>query len=121
MLITLKDGYVHSYCIVGELVDSIEVSEPTDMSHFESHSSAYKLVDGELIFDNAKGEVIELERTKDELRRRREKECFAVVDRSQFWYDNLTEEQKTELKEWYNAWLIVTNTLIVPDKPDWLD
>lgn len=120
MLITLKDGYVESYCIVGELTDAIEVPEPADMSHFDANSSAYKLVDGELVFDSDKEAAIELEKTKDELRRRREKECFAVVDRSHFWYDNITEEQKIELKQWYDAWLNVTTTLIVPDKPNWL-
>lgn len=120
MLVTLEDGYVNSYAIIGGLTDSIEVSEPADMFHFESHFSAYKLVNGELIFDSAKEETIELEKIKDELRRRREKECFAIVDRSQFWYDSLTAEHKAELRQWYDAWLIVTETLIVPDKPDWL-
>ena len=120
MLVILDDGYVSSYAIVGEISDGIEVTEPDDISHFESHFSAYKLVDGELVFDENKEKDIELEKLKDELRVRREKECFAVVDRGRFWYDNLTEEQKTELKQWYDAWLSVTTTLIVPDKPNWL-
>ena len=56
----------------------------------------------------------------DELRRRREFECFPIINRGQLWYDTLTEEQKAELKEWYIAWLDVTDTLIIPNKPNWL-
>ena len=56
----------------------------------------------------------------DDLRRRREAECFPIINRGQLWYDTLTEEQKVELKEWYIAWLDVTDTLVVPNKPDWI-
>ena len=56
----------------------------------------------------------------DDLRRRREVECFPIVNRGQLWYDTLNEEQKAELKEWYIAWLDVTDTLIIPNKPNWL-
>lgn len=54
------------------------------------------------------------------LRARREVECFSVINRGEFWYSKLTEEQKEELKSWYNAWLDVTATRIVPEKPIWL-
>lgn len=54
------------------------------------------------------------------LRRRREIECFPIINRGQLWYETLTEKQKTELKNWYSAWLNVTETLIIPDKPEWL-
>ena len=56
----------------------------------------------------------------DELRRRREVECFSIINRGQLWYNTLTEEQMVELKEWYIAWLNVTDTLIIPNKPNWL-
>lgn len=54
------------------------------------------------------------------LRRRREIECFPIINRGQLWYETLTEKQKTELKEWYMAWLNITETLVVPQKPEWL-
>lgn len=57
---------------------------------------------------------------KDRLRRRRETECFPVINRGQLWYDTLTTENKNELKEWYLAWLNVTETFTVPKRPDWL-
>ena len=56
----------------------------------------------------------------DELRRRREVECFAIINRGKLWYDTLTEKQMVELKDWYIAWLDVTDTLIIPNKPNWL-
>ena len=36
------------------------------------------------------------------------------------WYDALTEEQLSELKTWYRAWLDGTNTQTIPEKPEWL-
>lgn len=54
------------------------------------------------------------------LRRRRTRECFDVlVSYSKFWYEALTEEQHTELKNWYKEWLDVTETKIIPTKPSW--
>lgn len=55
------------------------------------------------------------------LRKRREQECFSVINRGQIWYDTLTAEEHEELKVWYIAWLNVTETLIVPNKPSWLN
>lgn len=60
-------------------------------------------------------------RTLYDLRRRREEECFSIVNRGSLWYDTLTEEEKTELAGWYRAWLDVTETLTVPDLPIWLE
>ena len=46
--------------------------------------------------------------------------CFPVINRGQLWYNNLTDEQKEELSKWYNDWLNVTTTLVIPETPDWL-
>ena len=54
-----------------------------------------------------------------ELRERRRTECFSVCDRA-CWYDALTQEQKAEVQAWRRAWLDVTDTLIIPDMPDWI-
>lgn len=56
----------------------------------------------------------------DILRRRREIECFDIVNRGMVWYDTLTAEQKKELAEWYQEWLDVTITRIAPVRPMWL-
>ena len=55
-----------------------------------------------------------------ELREEREKECFPIVNRGQVWYEELTLEERKELKEWYNARLDATKTLKTPAKPTWL-
>lgn len=54
------------------------------------------------------------------LRKRREDECFAVVDRGHFWYAKLSTDQLVELNLWYDAWLNVTETLIIPEAPSWI-
>lgn len=55
------------------------------------------------------------------LRNRRQIECFDIIDnRSKLWYDRLTAEQLKELNIWYDSWLKVTQTKIVPVKPEWL-
>lgn len=66
----------------------------------------------------------------DELRTRRANECFLIVNRGEVWYNKLTEEQKTELSAWYEAWLNVPQVYqetkptdietIIPTKPSWL-
>lgn len=72
----------------------------------------WRYVDGEWILEELLSDEI--------LRSRREYECFSYVNRGGLWYDLLTEQQKQELKEWYQAWLDVTNTKVIPEKPSWL-
>lgn len=66
-----------------------------------------------------KEELAEINREK--IRARRVTECFAVVNRGKLWYDRLSEEQETELADWYEAWLNAPETLVVPDRPEWID
>lgn len=54
------------------------------------------------------------------LRHLRNIECFSELDKSLLWYDTLTDSQKEELKVWYRAWLDVTDTKIIPEKPDFI-
>lgn len=57
---------------------------------------------------------------KNKLRSNREQECFSIINRGKLWYDTLTNEQLEELNKWYKEWLDVTETLVVPNKPEWL-
>lgn len=124
-------GYVTSamYSEYGDIYDAngnkgILVSDiPEDeFSRFQEFMEAYKYYpdNGEVKFDHTKYTSIIHKKELDELRYRRQKECFDIVDRSQLWYNSLTEEQLSELTEWYNAWLKVTETLTPPEKPAWL-
>ena len=55
------------------------------------------------------------------IRSMRETECFSVVNRGQLWYDKLSDEQKQELSEWYEAWLDAPETKVIPNKLSWID
>ena len=78
-------------------------------------------------FDVENNRVIDYDNTEDlriqkieELRQRREVECFSIINRGKLWYDTLTPEQLEELQEYYKKWLDVTETLVEPTKPEWL-
>ncbi|MEG0898509.1 MAG: hypothetical protein RSF40_02210 [Oscillospiraceae bacterium] len=60
----------------------------------------------------------ELKQLSD-LRLRREIECFSIINRGKLWYDTLTAQQTQELNMWYQAWLDVTETKQIPNKPKW--
>lgn len=115
-----EEGYVVSFALEGELLDAVETAEPDDPSHFEEHFTAYRVRDGTLVFDDARAAAEQDEAAKDAYRKQREIECFPVINRGPLWYDTLTEEQLSELKTWYRAWLDGTNTQTIPEKPEWL-
>lgn len=118
----LKDenGFITAYALVGALVNGIEVKAPADIQHFEQHYGAYTVEDGTLVFDGKKDTDLQEQAEITDLRSRREKECFPYVNRGQLWYATLTVKQLAELSTWYKAWLQVTTTKQVPERPAWL-
>ena len=120
MQVQIENGFVSSYALIGSLVEGIEVPEPEDIEHFETHFTAYRLRDGTLQFDEGQNTENERKALCDELRQRRETECFSYINRGQLWYARLTEDQQAEMQAWYAEWLKVTETLTVPEKPSWL-
>ena len=129
----LERGYLQQDKIVTRVVPAQE--EVKEQFHYEykeypnGGKDQIKVVDVE--YRPAKPETYEYEDiqvyklyTEEEyinnLRAKRETECFPIINRGQLWYDTLTEEQKAELKEWYIAWLNVTDTLVMPIKPKWV-
>nr|DAV78745.1 MAG TPA: Protein of unknown function (DUF2977) [Caudoviricetes sp.] len=120
MQIRLENGYVSSYALIGNLVGGVEVPDPPDLDHFESHFTAYRLRDGTLEYSEEQNTANERKALCDGLRQRRETECFSYINRGQPWYDRLSDEQKAELSAWYSDWLKVTDTLTAPEKPSWL-
>ena len=115
-----NQGYVQSFAFIGALVEGIDTLEPEDMDLFMHQFYAFQLKDGKLVYDPTEYEKVQTEEQKENLRIRRETECFSVINRGQLWYEGITLSQLLELRQWYKAWLDVTTTLVVPDKPKWL-
>lgn len=115
-----ENNYLTCFCIDSELENGIEVNTPDNIDSFIDTFRAYKYENGGLVLDTEKLEVLNNEHVAEELRYQREKSCFPYVNRGYLWYNKLTEEQKSELDTWYQAWLDVTETKIIPNSPDWL-
>lgn len=54
-------------------------------------------------------------------RHMRENVCYLVVNRGRLWYDHLTLAQQTELNDWYEQWLDITETFNAPETPEWVN
>lgn len=121
MKVLLDDkGFIQSYALIGDLVDGIELPDPEDIAHFEEHFTAYKVSDGNAAFDTEQDTALQDEAVLAGLRSRRETECFSVINRGQLWYEGVSLTQLLELRVWYKAWLNVTETRVVPERPTWL-
>ena len=120
---TDDQGYITDFCFIGDIDGSIEVADLTEneQQHFVDNFQAYKFVNGKLIFDKEKLSEINAEKEKSSIRRRRETECFPIINRGQLWYANLSPEQVEELSSWYAAWLDAPETLVTPNAPKWLN
>lgn len=120
-VITDEQGFVLSFAFIGNMVGATEIPEPEDLELFLHQFYAFQLTDGKLIYNSAAYESHALEETKAEYRRRRETECFSVINRGQLWYEGISLTQLLELRQWYKAWLNVTETMVIPEKPGWLE
>lgn len=119
-IITDDRGMVLSFAFVGDMVGGIEVPDPKDMEQFLQRFYAYQLTDGELHYNHEEYTAVQTEEQKRILRKRRETECFCVVNRGQLWLESISPQQLSELRQWYQAWLDVTETMVAPDRPMWL-
>ena len=118
-VMTDGNGYVENYVIVGGCpAGATEVEQPTDFDTL--YYNAYKLENGVLILDETRLAEIKAEEAKDDLRQQRSRICFPIINRGELWYNSLTSAQVTELSEWYQSWLDVTETKKVPDMPEWI-
>ena len=115
-----ENGYVNGWCMVGDNGGE-EYDPPDDIDSFLDRFDVFKEIDGKLVLDLEKAESDRKALELATLRERRETECFSVINRGWIWYSCLTLTQWRELRTWYLAWLNVTNTLTVPDRPSWLD
>lgn len=116
-----EQGYVKAYALVGSFGEpSVTVDEPDNLDDFENNYGSYYLSDNVLVKSSSKQTEIENKRELTNLRYQREKTCFPYINRGYLWYNKLTDEQKEELDSWYQAWLDVTDTKVIPEIPEWL-
>ena len=115
-----ENGYVRDWAIVGDN-GGIDVAEPNDLEEFITCATGYKVVDGVLQKDTEKDRHDRTELQKSHLRERRKLECFTFINRGQLWYATLSVKQLAELTAWYTAWLRVTDTMQIPERPEWLE
>ena len=102
-------------------------SFPLDETAIEVSQEVLDLIGQKYCFDVENNCVIDYDNSEDlriakleELRQRREQECFSIINRGSLWYDKLSGLQLEELEEWYHKWLMAPQTLEVPDKPEWI-
>lgn len=117
-----NNNYVTSYASIGNIIGATEFELPDDLfEHFTENFGAYCSENNVLYFDETKYGTMKEDEIKDQLRIRRENECFSIINRGKLWYDSLSDERISELNSWYKAWLDVTETFVVPVRPEWLD
>ena len=79
MQVTIKNGYVESFSVNGQFADGIEVEMPLDFEDFFRNYQVYTISNGVLFKDFDKLAEIEHEALLNNLRERREKECFPII------------------------------------------
>ena len=108
-----KNGFLTgNWAEIGSYPSQVELEKPLDNIDLNLRWNGK-----EFYMDN--NPVVEAKLLK-ELRRKREEECFSVINRGALWYNSLTQQELQELQDWYNKWLQVTETKTIPDKPRWL-
>ena len=128
MQLQIIEGYITGYATIGGIIDGVEVPdnvlESCDRAALIRHCYRWEwetdITQGVAVLDEDKLAAIIAAEQLDEIRARREAECFPVINRGQAWYALLTPEQSDELMTWYQSWLDAPQTGIVPDPPDWL-
>lgn len=121
MRITVDEkGYVTGWSIAGD-EEGILCQAPADFDRFAVFYPAYQLENGKLTEDSEALAALQEQHRKEEIRRQREDQCFPYINRGTLWYESLTQDQRTQLRQWYQAWLDAPETMTIPEAPEWLD
>lgn len=108
-----ESGYVESPYIRDATIELEVTDEQLEQISTFGFNTNWRYVNGEFVLESLMDD--------NSLRERRQRECFNILDnRSQLWWNKLTEIQREEIEAWYEAWLEVTETKVIPEKPSWL-
>ena len=116
---TDEKGYVTGWSIAGD-EEGILCQVPADFDRFAAFYPGYRLENGELREDSEALAALQEQHRKEEIRRQREDLCFPYINRGALWYENLTQDQRAQLGQWYQAWLDAPETMTIPEDPEWL-
>ena len=99
-----------------------------ELGDFSDFTTIYRVTEDSITYSNDGSVYVEPiphepteEEIKDEIRHRREAECFSIINRGTLWYSRLSDEQIAELNTWYSEWLDAPATGVIPEKPIWID
>lgn len=116
-----ENNYITEYSFEEEIGIAVELPTDFDVCGILNNPTAYKYENGSLTADEEKLKELQDARQTEWLRAEREYQCFSIINRGELWYSRLTEEQLAELNAWYDAWLDVTESRTIPDRPTFLD
>lgn len=112
------NDYLIGFCFSNDVngAKSIDITEEQRQTFYNRIHDVdkFKYVNGELVLER------DFQKYAEYLRDIRKVRCFDIINRGKFWYNKLSEEQIVELNAWYQAWLDVTNTYVIPKTPSWL-
>ena len=91
-----------------------------DYAKNDGSFQAWKYEDNNFNYSKDKYKNLQNKILIEELRTRRETECFHVIDKGPFFFEQFNENELKQIKEWRVKWLKVTDTLKVPKKPSFL-
>ena len=118
-----ENGYLTGICTgPGVSIEGgfeIEIND-NDLDFIIDNLESFIYSDDKLILDDGRKSEMDLKNQISSLQNKRVDECFSIINRGALWYETLDEDQKAELRIWYKSWLDVTETLTVPEKPEWL-
>lgn len=135
ILTSIPEEFVKTYLCVNSNNEVVAMSagfriamdgcETKEVDGFLDHSNidGYIWQDNEVVFSEERYQRRQHENKQWDLRNKRDTECFSIINRGDAWYQMYvtTDERKQELAEWYNAWLDVTETMVEPEKPSWIE
>ena len=96
--------------------DEVYLEDVNDLIILKIQSGLTKYIDSEFDYTNNNENIY-----KQALKDYRQTHVFDIINRGNVWFNTLTIAQKAQLNTWYQSWLNVDTTLVVPETPTFLE